>query len=129
MNVSDANSVQAEVERLRSLMWNKTFFVMHRKLLDATKIPPNALEHLQWIIGLEKEGRVLASGPAFQKDDAPRAGLTVFRVASWDEAESLARSDPFYRCGAVDFEVVRWQVTGGRMSMTFDFSDQTWSVD
>jgi uncharacterized protein len=128
-NAAPRHSPEREVARLKSLMWKKSFYVMTRRIVDPTKLAPNALAHYQWMIELEKQGRVFASGPLFRKGETLGAGMTIFRVDKWEEAEALASADPFCKSGAMKFDLMLWQVSEGRMSIRFDFSDMTFGAE
>lgn len=121
----DQSNPMEEVELLKSLMWKKSFFLMTRTINDPTKLAPVALLHYQWIIGLEKQGKVFASGPLFSPDGKQGAGMTVFRVASFEEAEKHAEEDPFVSSGAVTYDLQKWQINEGRLNITVDFSDMS----
>jgi hypothetical protein len=119
-----AEDRKRQVERLKERMLKRSFFVMFRQLLDPSKLPDQMLAHYQWIIGLEKRGLVFASGPLFKPDGAAGVGMTVFRVSDFKEAAALAGSDPFCISGATSYELKRWQINEGRVSLSMDFSDQ-----
>lgn len=119
----------AEVARLKGAMLQKSFYVMRRRMVAPEKLLAAMLDHYRWIIDLEKRGLVFASGPVFERDDRPGVGMTVFKVENFEEAEELAAGDPFCICGAAEFEIARWQVNEGRISVTIDFSDQSFSID
>ena len=55
------------------------------------------LDHYRWLIGLEKQGKVFASGPMFDKNGDKSAGVTVFSTETWEEAESLAAEGSILR--------------------------------
>jgi uncharacterized protein len=112
-----------EIERLKGKMLKKKFFVMQRQMVAPEKIKPNMLAHYQWIIGLEKDNKVFASGPMAPEGGGPGVGLTVFRCESFDQARELASSDPFVSGGAAKFTLAQWQINEGRMSLAIDFSD------
>ena len=120
--------IPAEVKALKDKMLQKQYFVMTRKMIDPSKLPPVLLDHYHWMIDLEKQGKVFASGPMFEKDGQQGVGMTAFRVDSWEEAEQLAAADPFCEAGAVGFDIQRWQVNEGRVNVSIDFSDQTYSM-
>ena len=120
--------IPAEVKTLKDKMLQKQYFVMTRKMIDPGKLVPVLLDHYRWMIALEKQGKVFASGPMFEKDGQQGVGMTVFRVDSWEEAEQLAGADPFCEAGAVGFDIQRWQVNEGRVNISIDFSDQTYSM-
>jgi uncharacterized protein YciI len=119
----------AEVERLKALMIKRSFFAMFRTVVAPERLKTVMLDHYRWIIGLEKQGMVFASGPLFRKDGQQGVGMTVFRAASIDEAEALAAGDPFVTSGAAEFEIQRWQINEGRLTVAIDFSDQTYSFE
>jgi uncharacterized protein YciI len=119
----------AEIERLKSTMIMRSFFVMFRTIVEPAKAKNAVLEHYRWIIGLEKEGLVFASGPLFADESAPGVGMTVFRVGNREAAAQLAAADPFVASGAATFEIKRWQLNEGRISLSIDFSDQTYRFD
>ena len=125
----DAASVDAaEIDRLKSRMLMKSYFVMFRKIVAAEKLRPVMLDHYKWIIDLEQRNLVFASGPMFKRDGGPGVGMTIFKAADWDEAVQLAASDPFCLAGAAEFHVDRWQINEGRISIAIDFSDQTYVI-
>lgn len=117
----------AEVERLKAGMLKRIYWVMTRSIVDNARLPSLLLAHYRWIIGLEKQGLVLGSGPLFTSDGAQGVGMTIFRADDQAEAEELAAGDPFVTGGAATFEVQRWQVNEGRITLTLDFSDQSFS--
>lgn len=122
-------TAKEEIERLKSRMLMKSYYVMFRDVVDRSKMAAAALDHYRWIIGLEKQGRVFASGPLFEADGSQGTGMTVFRADSVEEASTLAASDPFCVCGGVTFTIRRWQLNEGRLQLHLDLSDQTYSLD
>lgn len=114
----------AEVARLKALMASPTYYVMFREMRDPTRIGAVLLDHYRWIIALEKGGKVFASGPLTRQEGGPGVGMTIFRADGFAEAEALAAGDPFVTSGAVGFRVDRWQINEGRISLSFDLSDQ-----
>ena len=102
---------------------------MFRRIVAPERLQAALLDHYRWIIDLEKQGAVFASGPLFAKDGKQGVGMTVFRAADIEAAEALAAGDPFCRCGAAEFEIERWQINEGRVTVSVDFSDQTYRID
>lgn len=118
-----------EIARLKSTMMMRSFFVMFREIVDPAKIAPVLLDHYRWIIGLEQQGKVFASGPLFAAEGGPGVGMTIWRAADADEATALAAGDPFVLCGAATFTIKRWQINEGRIGVSIDFSNQTFHFD
>ncbi len=118
----------AEVEAIKSKMLQKSYYLMFRNVLDGSRVPDLMLDHYRWLINLEKQGKVFASGPMFDKDGEKSAGVTVFSTETWEEAEALAAEDPFCASGAMEFSLKRWQINEGRINIAIDFSDSTFSI-
>lgn len=118
-----------KVHALKERMWKKQYYLMFRSPVHPERIPEVLLEHYEWMIAMEKDGHVFASGPMFEKGGEQGVGLTVFRADSWEQAEEYAAGDPFVTSGAVKFEIKRWQVNEGRINVSIDFSDQTFNAE
>ena len=118
-----------EVARLKEKMIQRTMFVMIREPKAPERVQDVLLEHYRWIIALEKTGSVFASGPLTSKAGGPGVGMTVLRADSFEQAEELAAGDPFVASGAFGFRIERWQINEGRLSVSVDFSDQTFRFD
>lgn len=86
-------------------------------------------EHLQYMIGLEKQGILFASGPLSSAPGKPLGdGLTILRATSEDEARQIASADPFVIGKLRSFEVREWTVMEGSFGVTLNFSDQTLKI-
>jgi len=117
-----------EAQVLKEKMWGRHYYVMIRTIVDPGVIPGIIPQHLQWLIGLEKRNLIFASGPLFDTSDKQTGGMTVFRTETLQETEELAADDPLVSSGAMDFEIQRWQINEGRINVSVDFSDQTFTV-
>lgn len=120
-------SDQLELAQLKQNMWMQDMYLMIRTVIEPSKMPLNALAHTKWVIATEKQGKIFASGPVFNRDGKPGKGQTVFKAASYEEAEAIANTDPFVTSGAVEYSMTVWQVSAGRMSLDLDFSDMTFT--
>jgi uncharacterized protein len=121
--------LQAEIDRLQARMIKRSFFVMSRSVVDISKFRQALPDHLRWLMDLEDKGLIFASGPAFKRDDTPAPGMTIFRAADFKHAEELAASDPVCLARGAQFQLFRWTVGAGRISVSIDFSDQTYRFD
>lgn len=86
-------------------------------------LKPYLAEHLQYMIGLERQGKLFASGPL--GDGTRGDGMTIVRAADEAEARELAMRDPFVVNGIRTFTLQSWTVMEGSLSVTVNFSDQT----
>jgi uncharacterized protein YciI len=127
-----AMSAAAE-ERIKQL----TARMLRRKLyvvLSTPKAGPDEIvavlpAHLEYMIGLEKQGVLFASGPFADPDGKSRGqGMTILRTATMEEARRIAESDPFVAAGLRNFEVREWTLMEGSLGVTVNFSDQSVQV-
>jgi uncharacterized protein len=85
--------------------------------------------HLEWMLGLEAAGYVVASGPLTSGPGvAPGAGLTVLRASTEQEAVALAAQDPFVAKGLRTFDVFGWQVMEGALTVRVSFGTTSYRI-
>jgi len=112
-------------ERVRELtrnMWKKKFYAVfwHGHAAD---LAPLLSQHLEYMIAIEKAGKMLASGPLdFGKGSD---GMTILRVDSEAEAREIAGNDPFVKNGVRSFTLREWLVMEGSFSVRVNFSDRS----
>ena len=113
------------VPELLDKMMGLEFYLVHNELLGApADLGPHLKDHLLYMIGLEKQGVLFASGPLFDKDDQMTGeGVTIIRAASFQAAEAIAAQDPFVIAGLRRSHVSKWRVNEGRISLEVDLSD------
>jgi uncharacterized protein YciI len=117
----------ADMQQLLGGMINKKLYVAISKghctleLLQA-HLP----EHLAYMVLLEKQGLLFASGPL--KGGAVGDGLTIYNTRTLAHARRLAEQDPFVRLGLRDFELREWTLMEGAMSFTVNLSDRSLSM-
>ena len=83
-------------------------------------------EHLRWATEQEAAGRIFLTGPLMplEKGDG-LSGLTLFRAGSLDEADALARTDPFITDGVNSVEMQPWRVAGGSFNFAMRLSNSS----
>jgi uncharacterized protein YciI len=86
-------------------------------------LKPYLADHLAYMIELERQGKLFASGPF--GDDTRGDGMTIVRAASEEEACALAQRDPFVVNGIRTFNIQPWTVMEGSLSVTVNFSDRS----
>jgi uncharacterized protein YciI len=67
--------------------------------------------HIANLVRLAKLGKIVAAGPF--GDDGVLRGIFVFRVASLEEAQTLAATDPAVQAGRLAVDIHPWQVPEG----------------
>lgn len=86
-------------------------------------LKPYLADHLTYMIELEREGKLFASGPF--GDGTRGDGMTIVRAANDEEARAVALRDPFVTNGIRTFRIEPWTVMEGSLSVTVNFSDRS----
>jgi uncharacterized protein YciI len=86
-------------------------------------LKPYLAEHLTYMIELERQGKLFASGPF--GDGTRGDGMTIVRVADEEEAREMALRDPFVANGIRTFKTQAWTLMEGSLSITVNFSDRS----
>lgn len=68
--------------------------------------------HLEFLGKLHADGKTLVSGPV-QDPTANLRGITIFKTATLEEAQTLIAQDPFVKIGHLTAEVMPWWVGKG----------------
>lgn len=73
------------------------------------RLPDDAIreKHLAYLRSKAKQGKLVMSGRFADLKGA----LIVWRVGSLEEAERLAREDPYYTEGLIDYQLREWNVS------------------
>jgi len=124
------SATDARIAELTGRMLRKKLYAVFSKAVAAPeKIKEMLPMHLEYMIGLEKQGLVFASGPLTEEGGAPRGeGLTILRAPSAAEARRIAEGDPFFAHGLRTFEVKEWTVMEGTLGLKVNLSDQSIEV-
>ena len=115
----------SNLDRIRELtapMWRKKLYAVQWDGHGANLLP-HLVAHLEYMIGLEKAGKIFASGPL--DFGASSDGLTVFNVGSKEEARQLALQDPFVINGVRSFQIREWMIMEGSFGIQVNYSDRS----
>jgi uncharacterized protein len=94
---------------------------------DASAIDAHVPEHVAWLLELERDGVLFVSGPLLSGPGVgPGSGVTVVRAADEEAARLVAAGDPFVRAGLRTFEVYRWRVNEGTVSVRVSLGTGTY---
>jgi len=119
--VNQAVSAGTAQELLVKMLGKKLYAVMWRAHKGAD-LGPVLREHLEFMIALEKQGVLFASGPL---SGTPGDGLTILRAASIDAAREIAEHDPFVVKGIRSFDLREWTLMEGSIGLTINCSDRS----
>jgi hypothetical protein len=118
-------------EELMGRMLRKQLWVVITKAVKpAEEVRKHLRAHLDYQIKIEKEGIMYGAGPANAPGDPkPAFGLIIIRAQDEDEARRVADADPMHSSGVRTYELYTWSLNEGRISVTLDFSDQTFQFN
>lgn len=99
------------------------FVIESHCIVEPDRLTPHLADHLVYMIELERQGSLFASGP-FTDEAGHRAGhgMTIVRAHSFDAARMIAEADPFFINRLRTFEVKHWTVVEGRITVSVDIS-------
>ena len=119
------SATELKIAELTKGMLRLRLFVMFSfgKGLD---LKPYLAEHLAYMIELERQGKLFASGPF--GDGTKGDGMTIIRAANADEAREVALRDPFVVNGIRTFRIEPWTLMEGSLSVTVNFSDRSATI-
>ena len=124
-------SVHDRIQELtQPMLRQKLYVVLSTPKAAPETLTPHLPAHLEYMIGLERDGVLFASGPLTSPGGGPRGeGLTILRVGSAEEAAKIAQRDPFYVNGLRDFDIKEWTLMEGSLRLRVNYSDQSIALE
>lgn len=93
----------------------------------AADIQTHLDDHLRWLLQLEQTGVLVMSGPLVDGPRvAPGSGITVLRSETEQEARTIAGADPFVHQGLRTFELLRWRINEGSITVHLSLGTGTY---
>jgi uncharacterized protein len=120
---------QNAVAELLAPMLRKTLFVaLNHVVAPASEIAPFVADHLVYMNKLEADGLLWASGPFIEEGVLVGDGLTILSTPTIEAAERLMREEPLIKRGLRTFELRKWELREGRMTITLHASTSGYSL-
>jgi uncharacterized protein len=120
---------QNAVAELLAPMLRKTLFVaLNHVAAPASEIAPFVADHLVYMNKLEADGLLWASGPFIEEGVLVGDGLTILSTSTIEAAESLMREEPLIKRRLRTFELRKWELREGRMTITLNASTSAYSL-
>ncbi|MGE3533038.1 MAG: YciI family protein [Steroidobacteraceae bacterium] len=112
------------------MLKKRLWAILTRTHSSAEEVKKNIAAHLNHQIELEKKGILFGAGPLADPDGKLAGfGLILIRADSEEEARRIADSDPMHKNGLRTYTLHQWCLNEGRINITLNFSDQTYSLD
>ena len=122
-------------EQLATLQKSHLGMRLYIALWDAPSGQPDdilrtLLAHLEFLHDLELRGILFASGPLADNDDPgpPGPGMSIFRVATMDEARALVEAEPFVKAGLRTYTLKRWTFNEGSITLRANVGVGTYEI-
>ena len=122
--------VAGVLEASKGMLQKQLFAIFTRPVDGLGPIFAAIEEHLEFQVGLERDGVLFAAGPLWTDDGESweGEGLVVVRAGSREEAVAIAERDPMHRSGARSFHVRPWLINEGTATIRLDYSSQTFTL-
>lgn len=128
--MNEGQSADAEIERLAAGFYRKALWAVITRPLDMSRMPELMADHLKYQIELEQRGILFAAGPLVLPQAEPDGtGLVVIRASDEDAARAVCDADPLHREGVRSYDLYRWTVNEGRMTISISLSDSKYVLD
>ncbi|WP_146344891.1 YciI family protein [Falsiphaeobacter marinintestinus] len=90
-------------------------------------VPDVLADHLAYQRDLEITGKLVLAGPMsdLSGEMMEGAGLMIYRAASFEEAQAIAKADPMHARGARTYVLRRWLVNEGSVHLSVGLSTGT----
>lgn len=126
----DADAAALIAELTSKMLSRKYYVIVWKSFGDGDLVKKHLKAHLDFMIGLEKRGVLLGSGP-FSAGEGVQLGdgMSIVRCTGMEEARAIANGDPFVINGARTFDLREWTLMEGSISVRVDFSDQTYTIE
>jgi uncharacterized protein YciI len=87
--------------------------------------------HLEYQAGMEKAGKLVLAGPLSDPTGEQMfgEGLIIYRANSLEQAREYAEADPMHAAGARTFDIRRWLINEGNLTLNVNLSLQNVSLD
>ena len=110
----------------RGSLAKELYMVRSKPGSDPSRIPEILPEHLAFQAEQEANGNLFLAGPLSDEsgDNMLGEGLIIYRAESLEAAKAITEQDPFHAKGIRTFEIRRWMVNEGSLTLKVSLSSQ-----
>ena len=122
--------VAAVMEASKAMLQKQLFAIFTRPVNGMGPVFAHLEQHLQFQVGLERDGILFAAGPLWTDDEQSweGEGMVVVRAQTRADAVAIAERDPMHIAGARSFHVRPWLINEGSITVRLDYSSQTFTL-
>ena len=120
------NDYKAEAKS-RGALAQELYMVISTPAGDPAKVKDTLPDHLAYQAEQEAIGALFLAGPLSDEsgDEMQGKGLIIYRAASLEDARAITEADPMHTSGARSFEIRRWLVNEGAMTLSINLAAQS----
>ena len=120
------NDYKAEAKS-RGALAHELYMVISTPAGDPAKVKDTLPDHLAYQAEQEALGALFLAGPLSDEsgDEMQGKGLIIYRAASLEDARAITEADPMHTSGARSFEIRRWLVNEGSMTLSINLAAQS----
>jgi uncharacterized protein len=124
-----ANIDEKIAELLKPMLKKRLFVALCKATARPEEILPFVADHLAYMVQLENEGKLFASGPFIQEGVLVGDGLTILQAGTIEDARALMQAEPLIQRGLREFDLRPWELREGRMTITLNASTSGFRLD
>lgn len=114
-----------EIARGRGALAFEVYVVSSRYVVPPESAKDALPDHLAYIKQLESDGALMFAGPVSDVEGGVvEAGMIVLRAGSMAEARALADGDPMHSRGHRAYEIRRWLINEGSLTLRVGFASR-----
>lgn len=113
-----------EIAQARGALALELYVVVSTPVEGGASVPDTLPEHLEYQAELERSTRLVMAGPLsdLTGQSIEGAGLIIYRATSMADARAIAAADPMHSKGARQFELRKWLVNEGSLTVSVGLS-------
>lgn len=118
------------LDKILAGLLHKELYIAITEPLSGPGLSEKLREHILGQIELERRHVLFGAGPLQNEgDERPTKGMFIIRATSFAEARGILDEDVFHKAGLRHYQLYRWSLNEGSITVTVNYSDQTASIE